>query len=138
MEKNAANCDGEVLAVYENTEALLAADLVPAKKVVFLKDSQDTILVLSNNTPNDLCRAHTHPERAETVARFHLTSRHYFLGLYLHWFGLVADEACSLYGHAKMDGYHQLQCTGLDEHPVVSWYWGAQCQMVKKPSTGVV
>ncbi|GFX29750.1 uncharacterized protein TNCV_2750841 [Trichonephila clavipes] len=45
-----------------------------------------------------------------------------------------------LCGHARMDDDHLLQCTGLDEYPtdnVVSRYWEARCQMVKKPSTGV-
>ncbi|GFV47263.1 reverse transcriptase [Trichonephila clavipes] len=47
--KNETNYDGEVLAVYEATTQLLAADLTPAKVVVFI-DSQAAILALSSNT----------------------------------------------------------------------------------------
>ncbi|GFY28801.1 hypothetical protein TNCV_4719371 [Trichonephila clavipes] len=39
---------------------------------------------------------------------------------------------------ARMDSDHLLQCTGLDEYPaddIVSRYWEARRQMVKKPST---
>ncbi|GFX55431.1 reverse transcriptase [Trichonephila clavipes] len=56
-------------------------------------------------------------ERAEAVAHFHLTTGHDFWGVYLHWLGVTANEACTLCGHARMDGYHLLQCTGLDEYP---------------------
>ncbi|GFW32295.1 reverse transcriptase [Trichonephila clavipes] len=45
-----------------------------------------------------------------------------------------------LCGHARMDGELLLQCTGLDKYPtddVVSRYWEARRQMVKKPRTGV-
>ncbi|GFU90622.1 reverse transcriptase [Trichonephila clavipes] len=81
-----------------------------------------------------------HGERAEAVSRFHLTKGHDFLGAYLHWLGLAANEACPLCGHARMDGDHLLQCTGVDEYPtddIVSRYWEAWRQMVKKPSTGI-
>ncbi|GFW23212.1 hypothetical protein TNCV_3803121 [Trichonephila clavipes] len=40
-----------------------------------------------------------------------------------------------------MDGDPLLQCTGLNEYPadnIVSQYWEAWRQMVKKPNTGVV
>ncbi|GFY34184.1 cuticle protein 10.9 [Trichonephila clavipes] len=53
--------------------------------------------------------------------------------------GLAADEACPLCDHARIDSDHLLQCTRLDEYPaddIVSWYWKAGRQMVKKPSTG--
>ncbi|GFW89867.1 reverse transcriptase [Trichonephila clavipes] len=79
-------------------------------------------------------------ERAEAVARFRLTTGHKFLEVYLHWLGLTTGEVCPLCGHARMDGNHLLQCTGLDEYPtddIVSWYWEARCQMVRKQSTGV-
>ncbi|GFS71652.1 reverse transcriptase [Trichonephila clavipes] len=81
-----------------------------------------------------------HLERAEAVARFRLTTRHYFLGVYLHWLGVAANEACPLCGHARMDSDHLLRYTGLDEYTaydIVSRYWEARRQMVKKPSTGV-
>ncbi|GFX38627.1 reverse transcriptase [Trichonephila clavipes] len=74
------------------------------------------------------------------LARFRLTSGHEFWGVYLHWLGLAADKACLLCGHASMDGDHLSQCTELDEYPtddIVSRYWEARRQMVKKPSTGV-
>ncbi|GFV49146.1 reverse transcriptase [Trichonephila clavipes] len=59
-----------------------------------------------------------HPERAEAVARFRLTTGHDFLGVYLHWLGLTANEACRLCGmDARMDSDVLLQCTGLDEYP---------------------
>ncbi|GFU44665.1 reverse transcriptase [Trichonephila clavipes] len=79
-----------------------------------------------------------HLERAEAVARCHLTTGHDLLGVYLHWLGVVANEAC---GHARMDGDHLHQCTGFAEYPthdIVSRYWEAWRQMVKKPSTGVI
>ncbi|GFU22575.1 ATP-dependent DNA helicase [Trichonephila clavipes] len=55
-------------------------------------------------------------ERAEVVALFHLTTGHDFLGVYLHCFGLAADETCPLCGHARMDGDHLHQCTRLNEY----------------------
>ncbi|GFY16502.1 reverse transcriptase [Trichonephila clavipes] len=81
-----------------------------------------------------------HQKRAEAVACFRLTNGDDFLGVYIHPLGLAADEAFSLSGHARMNGDHLLQCTGLDEYPndnVVSWYWEADHQMVKKPSTSI-
>ncbi|GFX79614.1 hypothetical protein TNCV_826021 [Trichonephila clavipes] len=47
-----------------------------------------------------------HLERAEAVALFHLTTGHDILGVYLHWLGLTADEACPFSDHARMDGDH--------------------------------
>ncbi|GFX36103.1 reverse transcriptase [Trichonephila clavipes] len=81
-----------------------------------------------------------HMERAEAVSHFHLTIGYDFLGVYIHWLGLAADEACPLCGHDKMDGDHLFQCTVLDEYPtddIVSRYWKDRRQMVKKPSTSV-
>ncbi|GFX35495.1 reverse transcriptase [Trichonephila clavipes] len=81
-----------------------------------------------------------HLERADAAARFRLTTEHDFLGVYLHWLDLVDEVACPLYGHARMDGDHLLQCTELDEYPtgnIVSRYWEARRQMVVKPITGV-
>ncbi|GFT95806.1 reverse transcriptase [Trichonephila clavipes] len=63
-----------------------------------------------------------------------------FMGVYLHWPGLAADEACPFCSHARMDGMHLLQSTGLDEYPtddIVSRYWKARRQMVKKPSMDI-
>ncbi|GFS81336.1 uncharacterized protein TNCV_1225211 [Trichonephila clavipes] len=37
-----------------------------------------------------------HLERDDGVARFRLTTGHDFLGVYLHWLGPDADEACPL------------------------------------------
>ncbi|GFX30048.1 hypothetical protein TNCV_2617591 [Trichonephila clavipes] len=57
-----------------------------------------------------------------------------------HWLGVAANEACPLCGNARMDDDQLLQCTGLDAYTnddVVSRYWEARRQMVKKPSTGV-
>ncbi|GFX99748.1 reverse transcriptase [Trichonephila clavipes] len=65
---------------------------------------------------------------------------HDFLGGYLHWLGVAANEAYPLCGHDRMDGDRLLQCTGLNEYladDIVSRYWEAGRQMVKKPSTGV-
>ncbi|GFY16507.1 reverse transcriptase [Trichonephila clavipes] len=81
-----------------------------------------------------------HQKRAEAVACFRLTNGDDFLGVYIHPLGLAADEAFSLSGHARMNGDYLLQCTGLDEYPtdnVISWYWEADHQMVKKPSTSI-
>ncbi|GFX71052.1 reverse transcriptase [Trichonephila clavipes] len=81
-----------------------------------------------------------HLQRVEAIARFRLTTGHDFFGVYLHWLGVAANEACLLCGYARMDGDHLLQSTGLDEYPaddIVSRYWEARRQMVKKPSTGV-
>ncbi|GFT68271.1 reverse transcriptase [Trichonephila clavipes] len=77
---------------------------------------------------------------AMSAAHFCLTTGHAFLGVYLHWLCVDANEACPLCGHARMVGDHLLQCTGLLEYPaddIVSRYWEAQRQMVKKPTTGV-
>ncbi|GFT24734.1 reverse transcriptase [Trichonephila clavipes] len=66
--------------------------------------------------------------------------RHDFLGVYFHLFDLAANEACQICVHARMDVDHLFQCTGLDEYPaddIVSRYWEARRQRVKKPSTGV-
>ncbi|GFU55990.1 reverse transcriptase [Trichonephila clavipes] len=66
-----------------------------------------------------------HLERAKAVACFRLTTGHDFL------------EYIST-GLARMDGDHQLQSTGLDKYVtdnIISRYWEAQCQMVKKQST---
>ncbi|GFX83082.1 reverse transcriptase [Trichonephila clavipes] len=52
-------------------------------------------------------------EKAEVVARFHQTTAHNFLGVYLQWFGLAVDDVCPLCGHVRMDGDHLLQSTGL-------------------------
>ncbi|GFY07253.1 reverse transcriptase [Trichonephila clavipes] len=78
--------------------------------------------------------------RLQDVARFRLTTEHDFLGVYFHWLGVAANKACTLCGHARMDGDHLLQCTGLDEYladDIVSRYWEARRQIVKKPSMGV-
>ncbi|GFW89948.1 reverse transcriptase [Trichonephila clavipes] len=87
-----------------------------------------------------VCPIPRHLERAEVVARFRLTTGHDFLGVYLHWLGVAASEACTICGHARMDGDHLLQCIGLDEYPaddIISRYWEARRQTVKKPNTGV-
>ncbi|GFW43007.1 reverse transcriptase [Trichonephila clavipes] len=79
-------------------------------------------------------------ERAEAVARFRLTTRHDFLGAYLHWLRGAANEACPICGHARMNSALLLQCTGLYKYPaddIVSRYWEARRQTAKKPSTGV-
>ncbi|GFW69993.1 reverse transcriptase [Trichonephila clavipes] len=122
---------------------LLAAGQVPAK-VDFFIDSQAAILALSSSTPADCLNTinpiSRHPEIAEAVARFHLITGHDFLGVYLYWHGLAADEACPSCGHARMDSNHLLQCTGLDEYlidGIVNRYWEARRQLVKKPSTDV-
>ncbi|GFT21887.1 uncharacterized protein TNCV_3179831 [Trichonephila clavipes] len=54
-----------------------------------------------------------HLERAEAVACFRLTTGHDFLGVYLHWLGVAANEAYPLCGHARLDGDHLLQCIRL-------------------------
>ncbi|GFY02431.1 reverse transcriptase [Trichonephila clavipes] len=56
-----------------------------------------------------------HLERAEAVAHFCLTTGYDFLRVYLHWLGVAANEACAFCCHARMDGDHLLQCTGLAE-----------------------
>ncbi|GFX84888.1 reverse transcriptase [Trichonephila clavipes] len=79
-------------------------------------------------------------ERAEAVAHFPLTTGHDFLGVYLNWLGKAANEACPLCGHVRINDNHLPQCTGLAEYTadgIVSRYWEARCQMVKKPSMGV-
>ncbi|GFS73523.1 reverse transcriptase [Trichonephila clavipes] len=57
-----------------------------------------------------------HLERVKAVDRFRLTNGHDFLGVYLHWLGVAANEACPICGHARMDRDHLLQCTGLGEY----------------------
>ncbi|GFX87301.1 reverse transcriptase [Trichonephila clavipes] len=74
-----------------------------------------------------------HLERAKAVASFRLTTRLDFLRVYFHWLGVAANEACLICGHARMDGDHLLQCTGLDEYPaddIFSRYSEARRQMV--------
>ncbi|GFV10694.1 reverse transcriptase [Trichonephila clavipes] len=66
------------------------------------------------------------PGESRGCCRFHLTTGHNFLGVYLHWLGVVANVACSICDRARMDGDHLLQCTGLVEYPaddIVSRYW---------------
>ncbi|GFW95871.1 reverse transcriptase [Trichonephila clavipes] len=81
-----------------------------------------------------------HLERAEAVARFRLTTRHDFLGVYLHWLGVAPKEACQHCVHARIDSKHLLQCTVFNKYPaddIISRYWEARRQMVKKKSTSV-
>ncbi|GFX99199.1 reverse transcriptase [Trichonephila clavipes] len=66
-----------------------------------------------------------HLERAEAVALFRLTTGHDFLGVYLHWLGVAANEGCPISGHARMDGDHLIQCPGLDEYPADDIVLGA-------------
>ncbi|GFT82869.1 hypothetical protein TNCV_4434211 [Trichonephila clavipes] len=46
-------------------------------------------------------------------ASFCLTTRHDFLGVYLHY----VTWACPFSGHIREDGDNLFQCTGLDEYP---------------------
>ncbi|GFX46254.1 hypothetical protein TNCV_1371961 [Trichonephila clavipes] len=57
------------------------------------------------------------PETPGESRGFCLTTGHDFLGVYLHWLGVAANEACPICGHVRMDGDHLLQCTGLDKYP---------------------
>ncbi|GFY02247.1 hypothetical protein TNCV_3501301 [Trichonephila clavipes] len=59
----------------------------------------------------------SHLERAQAVARFHLTTVHEIMVVYIHWLDLNADKAGPLCGHVRMDGVHLLQNTGLNEYP---------------------
>ncbi|GFV38070.1 reverse transcriptase [Trichonephila clavipes] len=72
-----------------------------------------------------------HLETAEAVVRFRLTTGHDFLGVYLHWLGVAANEACPLTCSNALDSMN----TRLID--IVRRYWEARRQMVKKPSTGV-
>ncbi|GFV17892.1 hypothetical protein TNCV_3409381 [Trichonephila clavipes] len=59
-----------------------------------------------------------HPEapgKSRDFCRFHLTTGHDFLGAYLHWLGVTANESCLICVYARMDGDHLLQRTGIDE-----------------------
>ncbi|GFV69196.1 reverse transcriptase [Trichonephila clavipes] len=81
-----------------------------------------------------------HLERAEAVASFCLNTGYEFLGVYLHWFGMAANEVCSLCDHVRMHGNHLLQYTGLDEYStddIDSRYWEDRHRMVKNPITGI-
>ncbi|GFV90617.1 hypothetical protein TNCV_2223331 [Trichonephila clavipes] len=72
-------------------------------------------------------------------SRFRLTTGYDFWGVYLYWLGLAADEDFPLTVHARMDGDHLLQRTGLNECPIGdigNWYWETQRQMIKNPNTG--
>ncbi|GFX27290.1 hypothetical protein TNCV_3341021 [Trichonephila clavipes] len=61
-----------------------------------------------------------------------------FLGVYLHRFGLGADEASQIMPKpCQVNGDYLLQCTGLDEYltdDVISWHLEARRQMFKKQS----
>ncbi|GFU05320.1 hypothetical protein TNCV_3262641 [Trichonephila clavipes] len=59
----------------------------------------------------------SHLERAQAVARFHLTTVHEIMVVYIHWLDLNADKVGPLCGHVRMDGVHLLQNTGLNEYP---------------------
>ncbi|GFU07437.1 reverse transcriptase [Trichonephila clavipes] len=81
-----------------------------------------------------------HLERSEAVVLFRITTGHNFLGVYLHWLGMAANETCPHCSRARMDSNPLLHCTGLVEYPtddIVSRYWEVRRQMVKKPSTDV-
>ncbi|GFV94842.1 hypothetical protein TNCV_1028401 [Trichonephila clavipes] len=57
--------------------------------------------------------------------------------LQLGWPG--CGRVLPLCGHPRKNGDHQLQRTGLYEYPaydIVSWYWKARSQMIKKPRSG--
>ncbi|GFW04947.1 hypothetical protein TNCV_4881821 [Trichonephila clavipes] len=58
------------------------------------------------------------PDRAHAAIRFRITTGHVFLGVYLHWLDLAADEIYPMCGYVRVDGVHLLQCTGLDEYPI--------------------
>ncbi|GFV54059.1 hypothetical protein TNCV_1071821 [Trichonephila clavipes] len=67
----------------------------------------------------------TGPRRSSSTApgenrccclRFHLTTGHDFLGVYLHRISLAVDEACPFCRYARMYGDHTCY-TGLDEYP---------------------
>ncbi|GFV15842.1 reverse transcriptase [Trichonephila clavipes] len=58
-----------------------------------------------------------HLERTEDLSSFCLTTGHDFFRVYLHWPGLATNKAYPLCTHARMDGDHLLQCTGLNEFP---------------------
>ncbi|GFU42825.1 hypothetical protein TNCV_3140071 [Trichonephila clavipes] len=57
------------------------------------------------------------PQEPWQTHGFRLTNGRDFLGVYLHWLRLAANEANLLCGHARMDGDDFLQCTGFYEYP---------------------
>ncbi|GFU70234.1 uncharacterized protein TNCV_903761 [Trichonephila clavipes] len=76
-----------------------------------------------------------HLERAEAVARFRLTTGHDFLGVYLHWLGVAANEACPICGRARWPHIrHWVDCNTLKTLEVVCTLeksvhpWSRLCQ----------
>ncbi|GFW01508.1 reverse transcriptase [Trichonephila clavipes] len=49
-----------------------------------------------------------HLDRAEAFVRFRLHTGHDFLGVYLHWLDVAANEACPICDYARMEGDHLL------------------------------
>ncbi|GFY01720.1 hypothetical protein TNCV_1467121 [Trichonephila clavipes] len=77
----------------------------------------------------------SHGESAEAVAFFRLTTGHDFLEVYLHWLGVAANEAGTLCDHAEWIA--TTFSIALDSMNIVSPYWEARRQMVKRSSMGV-
>ncbi|GFV64922.1 reverse transcriptase [Trichonephila clavipes] len=120
----------------ESTQPEISLTLRRAKNILFTHIDKYIIMIqntMSFGKPWEILATvgpiPRHLEKAETVARFCLTTGHDFLGVYLHWLGVAANEACPLCGHARMDRDHLLKCTGLVEYSaddIVSRYWKAR------------
>ncbi|GFV01288.1 reverse transcriptase [Trichonephila clavipes] len=85
------------------------------------------------------CPIPKHLERADDVASFLLTTKHYCMRVYFRRLVPATDKGSLLCSNAKIDGNNLHQCTGLDEYPsddIVSRYCEVRRQMTKKPSTG--
>ncbi|GFU04835.1 hypothetical protein TNCV_1289831 [Trichonephila clavipes] len=72
-----------------------------------------------------------HLERAEAVVRFRLITTHGILGVYLHWLGMAANEACPLFGHDRMDDALDSINTRLTASSVGSGRLGVKCSRSK-------
>ncbi|GFW42441.1 hypothetical protein TNCV_240381 [Trichonephila clavipes] len=67
----------------------------------------------------------SNPEASGESRGYCPPSIHDSLGVYIHWLGVAANEACPLCGHARMDGDPLLQYSGSVEYPaddIVSRY----------------
>ncbi|GFS97152.1 uncharacterized protein TNCV_1921001 [Trichonephila clavipes] len=96
-----------------------------AKSITSTYTGKSTTVTQKNQEPwkamgnLDHCGSYTEaPGESQGLPAFAKTIGHDFLGVYIHWLGLSADEPCPLCGHGWMDGDHLLQYTGLDEYPL--------------------
>ncbi|GFU33418.1 reverse transcriptase [Trichonephila clavipes] len=78
-----------------NQKANQEAESTQPQVLLILRRAKSIIILGATGDPIP-----RHMERAETAARFRVTTGHVFLRVYLHWLGVAANEACPIYGPA--------------------------------------